>query len=80
MEDLDLDLDNYDLDDLLSLFHLNYNFEEKDLKNAYRMVLKTHPDKSNLCKEIFLFFMEAYKMVENVFNFRNTQTKSNLLL
>ena len=76
MEDLDLDLDNYDLDDLLNLFHLSYNFDEKDLKKAYRMVLRTHPDKSNLCKEIFLFFMKAYEMVENVFNFRNTQTKS----
>ena len=29
MEDLDLDLDNYDLDDLLNLFHLNYNFEKR---------------------------------------------------
>ena len=66
MEDLDLDLDNYDLDDLLNLFHLNYNFEKEDLKNAYKMVLRTHPDKSNLCKEIFLFFMKAYEYANEI--------------
>ena len=28
MENLDLDLDNYTLDDLLALFKLDYNFNE----------------------------------------------------
>ena len=34
---LDLDLDNYDLEDLLSLFKIPYNFGKDELKSA-----KTH--------------------------------------
>ena len=34
MENLDLDIDNYDYEDILNLFKLNINFQEYDLKNA----------------------------------------------
>ena len=56
MDNLDLNLDNYELQDLLNLFHLSYNFTEVDLKRAKKIVLKTHPDKSGLSKEYILFF------------------------
>ena len=49
-------MDNYNLEDLLRLFHLDYNFNEEQLKSAKKIVLKTHPDKSQLPKEYFLFF------------------------
>ena len=46
MENLDLDIQNYNLNDILKLFNLNYNFTIDDLKKSKRIVLKTHPDKS----------------------------------
>ena len=56
--DLDLNLDNYELEDLLSLFQLPYNFDKEQLKSAKKIVLKTHPDKNDcdLLKRIFLIF------------------------
>jgi hypothetical protein len=58
--ELDMNIDNYELQDLLDLFHLDYNFNEEDLKKTKKTVLMTHPDKSNLSKEYFLFFSAAY--------------------
>ena len=70
MEDFDLDIDNYDLEDILNLFHLDYKFDKKSMKKAKAMALKTHPDKSRLPKDIFLFFMKAYKMLEAIYEYR----------
>jgi hypothetical protein len=71
MEELDLNIENYDLEDILNVFKLNYQFTETDLKGAYRTMLKTHPDKSGLKKEVFLFFKEAYQILSKIFYFRN---------
>ena len=71
MEDLDLNIQNYDLEDILNLFKINHQFTEPDLKRAYKMVLKTHPDKSGLDKEVFLFFKQAYAVLSKIYNFRN---------
>jgi len=71
METLDLDIENYDLEDILNLFKLDYHFTENNLKEAYRIVLKTHPDKSGLKKEIFLFFKTAYSILKKIYYFRN---------
>jgi len=68
--DLDLNLDNYDLEDILNLFNLPFNFNENHLKQAKKQVLKTHPDKSKLDKDIFLFFSKAYKILFYIYNFR----------
>jgi|TARA_B110000483_G_scaffold236402_1_gene309476 hypothetical protein len=70
MDSIDLNLDNYELTDLLTLFNLQYDFTESDLKNAKKIVLKTHPDKSNLPKEYFLFFSKAYKIIYSIYEFR----------
>ena len=70
MSNFDLNIDNYDLEDLLNLFHLNYEFDENDLKRAKTVALKTHPDKSGSHKEVFLFFMKAYKMIESIYEFK----------
>ena len=75
MSEVDLDIENYELEDILNLFKLQYNFVEADLKRAYRMALKLHPDKSGLGAEYFRFYMKAYKVVENIFNFRNKKKK-----
>ena len=76
MENLDLNIDNYSLEDILNLFNLSENFGEFDLKNAKKMVLMTHPDKSNLDKEVFLFFSKAYKYLYFVFQFRHRNDKT----
>ena len=71
MDDLDLNIQNYDLEDILNVFHLNYQFTETDLKKAYRTMLKTHPDKSGLGKEVFLFFKKAYNILSKIYYFRH---------
>ena len=55
MDNLDLNIDNYNLDDLLSLFNISNQFTETDMKEA-KKVLKMHPDKSHLDKKFFFFF------------------------
>lgn len=75
--DVDLNLENYTLNDLLTLFNLSFKFEEKDLKQAKKIVLRMHPDKSKLDKKYFLFFSSAYKLVYNIYNFRNKSNNTN---
>ena len=67
---IDLNLDNYELQDLLNLFKLDYNFSLDDLKQAKKMVMKTHPDKSKLPNEYFLFFSSAFKVIVSIHKFR----------
>ena len=57
--DIDFNLDNYNLQDLLTLFQLENNFNIEDLKNAKKIVLQLHPDKSGLDKEYFLPILSA---------------------
>jgi len=70
MDSLDLNLENYNLTDLLNLFKLDIYFEEGDLKTAKIMALKTHPDKSKLDQKFFVFFMRAYRRIEQIYEFR----------
>ena len=71
MESLDLNIDNYNLPDILALFGLPTLFNQDDLKRAKLAVLKTHPDKSQLPKEYFLFFTKAYRIVHQIYTIRN---------
>ena len=76
--DPDLDIENYNLEDILNLFHLSENFTEADLKRAKQQVLRLHPDKSRLDKEYFLFYSKAYKVVYSIFEFNNKSTKKDM--
>ena len=76
MENLDLDINNYTLDDLLNLFKLDYNFTSEHLKKAKMVSFMTHPDKSNLDMKYFIFFSQTYDMLEKVFYFRNKRKSS----
>jgi hypothetical protein len=67
---VDLDINNYNLEDILNLFKVPINFDEKDLKRAKQVVLKTHPDKSGLDSKYFLFYSKAYKMLYSLWDFR----------
>jgi hypothetical protein len=74
---MDLNIHNYDLNDLLNLFKLPFHFNESDLKEAKKIVLKTHPDKSGLDKEYFLFFSQAYKYLLKIHQLRQSSTTTN---
>jgi hypothetical protein len=76
MENLDLDIENYSLNDILNLFNLTETFDETDLKNAKKKVLMTHPDKSNLDSDVFLFFAKAYKYLLFINDFRHRTNKT----
>jgi hypothetical protein len=67
---MDLDITNYDYDDILKLFNISKQFNEEDLKSAKKRVLASHPDKSGLDKSYFLFFSSAYKILFKIYNFR----------
>jgi hypothetical protein len=68
--DLDLDIRNYELRDILNLFKLPSVFTESHMREAKLTVMRTHPDKSGLDKEYFLFFSKAYKILHEVYQVR----------
>lgn len=76
--EVDLDIDNYNLEELLNLFNLDYHFTESNLKDAYKIVYKLHPDKSKLDKKYFLFYMKAIKIIRNLYDIRVDKRKKNL--
>jgi hypothetical protein len=74
----DLNIDNYELNDILALFKINADFDENDLKAAKKIVLKTHPDKSGLEADYFLFYSKAYRVLFSIWEFKNkSKSKSN---
>jgi hypothetical protein len=68
--ELDLDLNNYELNDIYNLFHIN-ELNEDALREAKKIVLKTHPDKSRLDSKFFLFYSKAYKRLYEIYEFQN---------
>ena len=70
MENLDLNLEHYELNDILELFGLSCLFDKSDLRDAKKIVLRTHPDKSKLPKEYFLFFLSAFRVLNDIYNFK----------
>ena len=67
---MDLDIRNYELRDILNLFKLPSVFNESNMREAKLTVMRTHPDKSGLDKEYFLFFSKAYKILHEVYQVR----------
>jgi hypothetical protein len=68
---VDLDINNYELNDLLELFNLKTIYDLEDLKTAKKIVLKMHPDKSKLLPEYFLFYCKAYKRLCSLYLIKN---------
>ena len=75
LESMDLDINNYELNDILRLFKLPVMFDDKHLKQAKITVLQMHPDKSKLPKEYFLFFTKAYKILYEIYKVRFPDAK-----
>lgn len=78
LDSLDLDLENYSLEDLFHLFNIAEGYLTEDsLKNAKQIVLKMHPDKSRLDSKYFLFFSKAYKRIYSIYEFQNKSTNTS---
>jgi hypothetical protein len=70
MEEIDLNIDNYELSDLLKLFKLDIDFDVNDLKGVKRKVVKLHPDKSGLPNEYFIFFRNVYDILKHLYEYK----------
>ena len=77
MEDIDLNLNNYNLDDILNLFDLKHDFTIQDIKNVKKKVLSLHPDKSNLDIKFYYFFIKAYRILISIYEFKNKNKNEN---
>jgi hypothetical protein len=71
-----LDIHSYSLYDLLSLFKIQdkSRISNEDIKNAKKIVLLSHPDKSKLPSEYFLFYKKAFELL---LDFYEKQNKTN---
>jgi hypothetical protein len=72
-EALDLNIENYSRTELYKLFGFKTSaiLTEENMKEAKKIVLKTHPDKSRLDSKYFEFFNKAYKKLQNIYEFQN---------
>jgi len=68
---MDLNIDNYSLQELLKLFKLDENFTPSEFKNARRIVHALHPDKCDKDIKYYLFFKKAYELLESVNSFKH---------
>ena len=76
MDNLDLNIDHYSIDDIISLFKISNKLTSQEMKAAKRIVLMSHPDKSRLDSNYFLFFTKAYKILYSIFTHKNKTMKT----
>lgn len=71
---VDLNIDNYNLDEILALFELSQDFKFEDLKQAFvNYVAPLHPDKSGLPSDYFIFYRKAYGVLINLHKMRTNK-------
>jgi hypothetical protein len=79
LNNLDLELDNYSLEDLYRLFNISDgSLTDNSLRGAKKIVLQMHPDKSHLDSKYFLFFSKAYKRLFSIYEFQNKSLNKKL--
>jgi len=78
-EFLDLNIENYSREDLYKLFGFKTSImlTEDNMKEAKKIVLKTHPDKSRLDNKYFVFFGKAYQKLRDIYEFQNKTNKKS---
>jgi len=76
LDEHNLNIHMYSLDEVLSLFNLTYDISHEDLKRAKKTVLMTHPDKSKLKSEYFLFYKQAFDIIVKFYDNQNKQKQS----
>jgi hypothetical protein len=74
---LDLNIENYSREELYKLFGFKTSafLTEESMKEAKKIVLKTHPDKSRLDNKYFVFFGKAYNKLKEIYEFQNKTNK-----
>ena len=78
MDESDMNIYNYDIDDILHLFKLEYNYKKQDLEKCKEIVLKLHPHNSHLDPTIFDFYNRAYKIVDCLHDVRTKKLLLNV--
>lgn len=70
---IDLNISSYSREDIYKLFGFKSSafLTEQNMKEAKKIVLKTHPDKSKLSDEYFIFFQKAYQKINEIYEFQN---------
>ena len=76
-ESIDLNIENYSREDLYKLFGFKTSIilTEDAMKEAKKIVLKTHPDKSRLDNKYFVFFGKAFNKLKEIYEFQNKSNK-----
>jgi hypothetical protein len=76
-ESLDLNIENYSREELYKLFGFKTStiLTEENMKEARKVLLKTHPDKSHLNNKYFIFFGKAYNKLKEIHEFQNKSNK-----
>ena len=76
-ESIDLNVENYSREELYKLFGFKTSviLTEESMKEAKKIVLKTHPDKSRLDNQYFIFFGKAYNKLKQIYEFQNKTSK-----
>ena len=77
LTDLDLDLDNYEYEDITNLFNVPTLYSIEDMKRAKQIVAQTHPDKSGLDTKYFIFFKKAFQVLADIYKHRVREEKTH---
>jgi hypothetical protein len=76
--EIDLNIDNYTQEELYKLLGIyGQELNESILKSIRLVVLKTHPDKSGLKSDYFIFFSKAYNRLCSIYKFQNKMNSTN---
>jgi len=76
-EQINLNVDEYSREDIFHLFGIQDGcLTDEVMKHCKKIVLKTHPDKSKLHEDYFLFFSKAYKKLLFIYEFQNKSKQS----
>jgi hypothetical protein len=70
-----LNIHMYKFEEILGLFDLTYDISIEDMKRAKKKVLMTHPDKSRLPPDYFLFYKKAFDIVVRFYEEQNKQNQ-----
>ena len=72
----DLDITKYSFEEILGIFHLSATMSLSDLKRARKRVLMTHPDKSNLPPDYYIFYKKAFDIVVAYYSYTHQVEES----
>jgi hypothetical protein len=77
---MDLDIAHYSYDDLRALLELPSPYTKEQWKASMSVVKQTHPDKSGLDKEYFIFFRRAHVLLGAALQTRGVRGEEEELL